>query len=372
MKRAILFAFISVITMHVTIAQQNIRDQFLVDHISRIQNPPGFYLTEFVYDADSMLIKMITTERYRDNWGWSDVQYLYKFEYDNKKVSKITQYESQFLYRSIFFFYNTEGLLIKEESKDIFGNINDRKQIYYKNGTVDSIYCFEGFIGQNLLQMWRTIIPIYDETYNVVKAIVTYPKICTGGGSAWYCDTIVCEQFYEYDEQLQPPFRMDYLFAFQPLPGLENLFTYERLLSVNNMTKASTCFDSTTYKYTYYEHGLPETYQRIRNGSQSTFRIYYKPIETSVLKPAQEITEIKVYPNPTSGELTITNYKSQITDIAIFDIYGREIQISNLKSQISNPQINISHLASGIYFVKITTEAGEVVKKVVKQPVAGW
>jgi hypothetical protein len=29
--------------------------------------------------------------------------------------------------------------------------------------------------------------------------------------------------------------------------------------------------------------------------------------------------------------------------------------------------INISHLNSGIYFVKITTDAGEVVKKAVKQ-----
>jgi hypothetical protein len=41
-------------------------------------------------------------------------------------------------------------------------------------------------------------------------------------------------------------------------------------------------------------------------------------------------------------------------------------QISNLKSQISN-QIDISHLPAGIYFVKIRTETGEEIKKVVKQ-----
>ena len=30
-------------------------------------------------------------------------------------------------------------------------------------------------------------------------------------------------------------------------------------------------------------------------------------------------------------------------------------------------KIDISHINSGIYFVKITTDAGEVVKKVIKQ-----
>ena len=30
-------------------------------------------------------------------------------------------------------------------------------------------------------------------------------------------------------------------------------------------------------------------------------------------------------------------------------------------------KIDISHLSAGVYFVKITTEAGQVVKKVVKE-----
>jgi len=80
-----------------------------------------------------------------------------------------------------------------------------------------------------------------------------------------------------------------------------------------------------------------------------------------------EETNILVYPNPTTGELTINNEQLIINNIEIFDIYGRKLShISYPKSHISN-LIDISDLAPGIYFVKIKTEINEIVKKVVKQ-----
>ena len=79
-----------------------------------------------------------------------------------------------------------------------------------------------------------------------------------------------------------------------------------------------------------------------------------------------ETDVVKIYPNPTTGELRIENGEWKIKNIEIYDVYGRNVsQISNLKSQISN-LINISHLQAGIYFVKISTEAGVVTKKIVK------
>jgi hypothetical protein len=84
--------------------------------------------------------------------------------------------------------------------------------------------------------------------------------------------------------------------------------------------------------------------------------------------------EIVVYPNPTTGELRIQiwDMRYEIDDIAIYDIYGRKIhllrrgqevvEISNLKSQISNHQINISYFPPGIYFLKMNERAVKVVK----------
>jgi len=74
--------------------------------------------------------------------------------------------------------------------------------------------------------------------------------------------------------------------------------------------------------------------------------------------------ELKIYPNPTTGELKIENGELKIESVEISDTYGKNIfnfQFSTFNS------IDISHLPAGIYFVKIRTEAGEVVKKVVKE-----
>jgi len=64
--------------------------------------------------------------------------------------------------------------------------------------------------------------------------------------------------------------------------------------------------------------------------------------------------------------LKIENGELKIENVEVFDVFGRKLKSKtvNLKSKIV---IDISHLHSGIYFVKISTEAGMVVKKVVKQ-----
>ena len=79
--------------------------------------------------------------------------------------------------------------------------------------------------------------------------------------------------------------------------------------------------------------------------------------------------QVVLYPNPTTGELTIDNEQLTINSVEVFDVYGRRQKSRRAEKQKGEGEvvINISHLANGIYFVEITTEKGVVVKKVIKQ-----
>jgi hypothetical protein len=94
---------------------------------------------------------------------------------------------------------------------------------------------------------------------------------------------------------------------------------------------------------------------------------YFKgsePAENKIVE--NQLQNIIVYPNPTTGELEIRNYELGITGIEVFDVYGRKLsQVSYLKSHISY-LIDISYLQTGIYFIKIITETGTVTQKVIK------
>lgn len=75
---------------------------------------------------------------------------------------------------------------------------------------------------------------------------------------------------------------------------------------------------------------------------------------------------LQVYPNPTTGEFQVKNNELlQVTNIEVYDVYGRKL----LSHTAYRPHttLDISHLQTGTYFVKITTDVGEVIKKVVKQ-----
>jgi hypothetical protein len=94
------------------------------------------------------------------------------------------------------------------------------------------------------------------------------------------------------------------------------------------------------------------------------FAIEITPL--SINEPISALGMIHVYPNPTTGELRVTSYELPVTGVEIFDVYSRKLL--SLASQMSlETTIDISHFPAGAYFVKVITEQGEIVKKVVKQ-----
>jgi uncharacterized repeat protein (TIGR01451 family) len=73
---------------------------------------------------------------------------------------------------------------------------------------------------------------------------------------------------------------------------------------------------------------------------------------------------IVTYPNPASSIITIDS-KNTINSIQLFDMYGRLLQ-TNLNNA-TQVKMDVSQRASGTYFLKITSEKGQKVEKIVKE-----
>ena len=90
---------------------------------------------------------------------------------------------------------------------------------------------------------------------------------------------------------------------------------------------------------------------------------------TAAITPPEGIDDytakgnIRIYPNPTSGQLRITNYElRENTVIEIFDVYGKK-HVSQFTFHNSLIEIDISHLVNGIYFMKMDGKTVKIVKQ---------
>jgi len=84
--------------------------------------------------------------------------------------------------------------------------------------------------------------------------------------------------------------------------------------------------------------------------------------------------QIEVYPNPTTGQLTIDNGQLTIEMVEVYDVYGRKVGgefpsnvLEGWQPQADGVVVDLTVFPKGVYFIKITTEAGIVTKKVIKQ-----
>jgi hypothetical protein len=74
---------------------------------------------------------------------------------------------------------------------------------------------------------------------------------------------------------------------------------------------------------------------------------------------------LNVYPNPTSGEFTVEMNSSSAKTVNVTDVTGRVILSANTEESTFN--VNISQLAAGVYYVKVSSDNAVNVIKVVKQ-----
>jgi len=82
---------------------------------------------------------------------------------------------------------------------------------------------------------------------------------------------------------------------------------------------------------------------------------------------------LRLYPNPAKSELRVTSYELREGVVEIFDVYGRIVvnkfpsnTLEGWQPQADGVVINISHLPSGVYFVKLTNEQNSYIQRFIK------
>lgn len=80
----------------------------------------------------------------------------------------------------------------------------------------------------------------------------------------------------------------------------------------------------------------------------------------------EEITpSFNIYPNPVKDRLFIAT-ELNVEEVSIYDIYGKETKVYTLQSTDSINTVDVAELNSGVYFVSIKTDKGNIVRRFVK------
>ena len=75
---------------------------------------------------------------------------------------------------------------------------------------------------------------------------------------------------------------------------------------------------------------------------------------------------INIYPNPVEDHLYIETLTQTLT-VEIYDMYGRIQNLSNSATQQLGNSIDVADLNSGVYYIRITTDKGEITKLFIKK-----
>jgi hypothetical protein len=95
-------------------------------------------------------------------------------------------------------------------------------------------------------------------------------------------------------------------------------------------------------------------------------KIKYIPGPVGVNKTVAQEIEGSLYPNPSSGEFTLSSSQHIVSSVALYNVLGEKVMDKNA-IRSNEVKLDVSQLPSGIYFVKIFTEKGVLTKKLMKE-----
>ena len=126
----------------------------------------------------------------------------------------------------------------------------------------------------------------------------------------------------------------------------------------------NTLSNGKTWSYSYnYIDDINLGYAEVARGATTDESVI------DVMGAGRDMVDVVVYPNPTRDFINVqcTTDNVQCSGIEVIDVYGKVVRTVVGANNDSPTQINVSDLAAGMYFVRVTTEEGAVTKPFVKR-----
>lgn len=135
-------------------------------------------------------------------------------------------------------------------------------------------------------------------------------------------------------------------------------------------------FSMTTFTYevedssVYFVQNIDgDIYKLIYTGfaGTATGNVYFNSQLLSAvgIETPNAMTDISIFPNPTSDIINIKNTENQLINIQLFDLSGRLVLTES--TQNSNHQISVRELPSGVYFIKLQSGNESSIQKFIVQ-----
>lgn len=102
------------------------------------------------------------------------------------------------------------------------------------------------------------------------------------------------------------------------------------------------------------------------SGCSATFSFKVSlPTTASINTLSDGLNALEIYPNPVRGSIMIKN--ATVSHVSIADTKGNNVFASDYETKPIDLVIDVKHLPSGLYFIKLTDEHGSVTRKLILQ-----
>jgi hypothetical protein len=298
-----------------------------------------------------------------------------------EKTERIVCYENRLLLSDLYRFSE----MISDRYNKILGlQVHVQKRIYMGDSVDFSDQNeFDGI--KTVFYVFKGSVPAPHGDYTITNGIITFHK---AGQYVVQMTNAAIISHPQYPAIVQAPFNVINFIPVQEITNIPEtaIVGTEIYLSSRIVLPANATYTSTTWtisdvgttgafftgsRLNTTAPGIVVVTATIKDGIAfdvpytQDFAIEILPL--SINKPASVLNMINLYPNPTTGELRIESGDLIINRIEVLDIRGNIISLHPFNILSANHKIDISYLNSSIYFVKVITEQGEIVKKVVKQ-----